>query len=213
MRKLLTLFLSFIFINLNIVHSQKSNFNSGIDLYDTSEELVPLRKKSQTVGKCCQLGKAMSKFTGGLSDVYLTQSELNEDGSYTIFFVSIFTVGFDTELTQFGLENPTSKISSFHLKDEKMFNRLQELMINGYKEFKAHPVLQKRKYADISEVLDGGDNEGDKLLLRFHNKKIVKYVSFQLFNKETGFKTSGMPIFSKFIGQLFGSQEIIDTSH
>ena len=210
MRKLLTLFLSFIFINLNIVHSQKSNFNSGIDLYDTSEELVPLRKKSQTIGKCCQLGKAMSKFTGGLSDVYLTQSELNEDGSYTIFFVSIFTVGFDTELTQFGLENPTSKISSFHLKDEKMFNRLQELMINGYKEFKAHPVLQKRKYADISEVLDGGDNEGDKLLLRFHNKKIVKYVSFQLFNKDTGFKTSGKPIFSKFIGQLFGSDEIID---
>jgi len=210
MRKLLTLFLSFIFINLNIVHSQKSNFNSGIDLYDTSEELVPLRKKSQTVGKCCQLGKAMSKFTGGLSDVYLTQSELNEDGSYTIFFVSIFTVGFDTELTQFGLENPTSKISSFHLKDEKMFNRLQELMINGYKEFKAHPVLQKRKYADISEVLDGGDNEGDKLLLRFHNKKIVKYVSFQLFNKDNGFKTSGKPIFSKFIGQLFGSDEIID---
>ena len=210
MRKLLTLFLSFIFINLNIVHSQKSNFNSGIDLYDTSEELVPLRKKSQTIGKCCQLGKAMSKFTGGLSDVYLTQSELNEDGSYTIFFVSIFTVGFDTELTQFGLENPTSKISSFHLKNEKMFNRLQELMINGYKEFKAHPVLQKRKYADISEVLDGGDNEGDKLLLRFHNKKIVKYVSFQLFNKDNGFKTSGKPIFSKFIGQLFGSDEIID---
>jgi hypothetical protein len=210
MKKLLTLFLSFIFINLNIVHSQKSNFNSGIDLYDTSEELVPLRKKSQTIGKCCQLGKAMSKFTGGLSDVYLTQSELNEDGSYTIFFVSIFTVGFDTELTQFGLENPTSKISSFHLKNEKMFNRLQELMINGYKEFKAHPVLQKRKYADISEVLDGGDNEGDKLLLRFHNKKIVKYVSFQLFNKDNGFKTSGKPIFSKFIGQLFGSDEIID---
>ena len=118
MRKLLTLFLSSIFINLNIVNSQKSNFNSGIDLYDTSEELVPLRKKSQTIGKCCQIGKAMSKLTGGLSDVYLTQSELNGDGSYTIFFVSIFTVGFDTELTQFGLENPTSKISSFHLKDE-----------------------------------------------------------------------------------------------
>ena len=208
----MNLFLSLIFINLNIVNSQKSNFNSGIDLYDTSEELVPLRKKSQTIGKCCQLGKAMSKFTGGLSDVYLTQSELNEDGSYTIFFVSIFTVGFDTELTQFGLENPTSKISSFHIKDKEMFNRLQELMINGYKEFKAHPVLQKRKYADISEVLDGGNNEGDKLLLRFHNKKIVKYVSFQLFNKDNGFKTSGKPIFSKFIGQLFGSDEIIDTN-
>ncbi len=210
MRKSLLIFLSIIFINL--AHSQKSNFNSGIDLYDESEELVPLRKKSQTIGKCCQLGKAMSKLTGGLSDVYLTQSELNGDGSYTIFFVSIFSVGFDTELTQFGLENPTSKISSFHLKDEKMFNRLQELMVLGYKEFKANPVLQRRKYADISEVLIGGDNEGDRLLLRFHNKKIIKYVSFQLFEKETGFKTSGKPIFSKFIGQLFGSDEIIDTN-
>ena len=212
MKKDIIIFLGLIFINLNLLQSQKSNFDSGIDLFDTSEELVPLRKKSQTIGKCCQLGKAMSKLTGGLSDVYLTQSELNSDGSYTIFFVSIFTVGFDTELTQFGLENPTSKISSFHLKDEEMFNRLNELMIYGYKEFKSHPVLQRRKYADISEVLIGGENEGDKLLLRFHNKKIIKYVSFQLFNKETGFKTSGMPIFSKFIGQLFGSNEIIDTN-
>jgi len=49
-------------------------------------------------------------------------------------------------------------------------------------------------------------------LLRFHNKKIVKYVSFQLFDKDTGNKTSGRPIFSKFIGQLFGSDEIIDTN-
>ena len=54
-------------------------------LYDTSEEVVPLRKTSQTIGKCCQLGKAMSKLTGGLSDVYLTQSELNNDGSHTVF--------------------------------------------------------------------------------------------------------------------------------
>ena len=213
MKKLVFIYFSLIIIGVNFIQAQKSKFNSGIDLYDSSEELVPLRKISQTIGRCCQLGKAMSKLTVGLSGVYLTQSELNEDGSYTIFFVSNFTVGFATELTQFGLENPTSKISSFHLKDEEMFNRLQELMIYGYKEFKAHPVLQKRKYADISEVLTGGDNDGDKLLLRFHNKKIIKYVSFQLFNKETGFKTSGMPIFSKFIGQLFGSQEIIDTSH
>ena len=50
-------------------------------LYDTSEEVVPLRKTSQTIGKCCQLGKAMSKLTGGLSDVYLTQSELNNERS------------------------------------------------------------------------------------------------------------------------------------
>ncbi|MBF12572.1 MAG: hypothetical protein CMC63_10415 [Flavobacteriaceae bacterium] len=204
--------MTIIYINGFFSHAQKSNFESGIDLYDTSEELVPLRKKSETIGKCCQLGKAMSKLTGGNTDVYLTQSELNEDGSYTIFFVSIFTVGFDTELTQFGLENPTSKISSFHLKNEEMFNRLNELMIYGYKEFKAHPVLQKRKFADISEVLIGGKNEGDKLLLRFHNKKIIKYVSFQLFDKDTGFKTSGKPIFSKFIGQLFGSDEIISTN-
>ena len=57
-------------------------------------------------------------------------------------------------------------------------------------------------YADISHVLEGGKNEGDKLLLRFHNKRIVKYVSFQLFNGETGDKTSGRPIFSKFIGSF-----------
>ena len=182
-------------------------------LYDTSEELVPLRKNSQTIGKCCQLGKAMSKLTGGLSDVFLTQSELNKDGSYTIFFVSMFTIGFDTELTQFGLENPTSKISSFHLANQEMFNLLQDLMINGYKAFKAHPIMKRIKYIDISETLKGGKNEGDKLLLRFHNKKIVKYVSFQMFDKETGYKTSGRPIFSKFIGQLFGSNEIIDTDH
>ena len=85
-------------------------------------------------------------------------------------------------------------------------------MISGYKEFKAHPIIKRIKYADISEVLEGGNNEGDKLLLRFHNKKIVKYLSFQRFDKETGNKTSSMPIFSKFIGQLFGSTEIIDTN-
>ena len=95
----------------------------------------------------------MSKLTGGLSDVYLTQSELNNDGSYTVF-VSMFTIGFDTELTQFGLENPTSKISSFHIADEEKFNLLQELMIYGYKAFKAHPILKRIKYIDISQVLE-----------------------------------------------------------
>ena len=85
-------------------------------------------------------------------------------------------------------------------------------MIYGYKEFKANPIVKKIKYLDASEVLEGGDNDGDKLLLRFHNKKIVKYVSFQLFEKESGFKTSGKAIFSKFIPQLFGSDEIIDTN-
>ena len=135
--------------------AQKEDFESGVELYNTSEEIVPIRKTSITIGKCCQLGKAMSKLSGGMSDVYLVQSELNEDQSYTIFFVSMFMIGFDTELTQFGLENPTSKISSFHLADESKFNRLQELMIKGYKEFKAHPFLKRIKYADISEVLIG----------------------------------------------------------
>tara|TARA_B100000963_G_scaffold339415_1_gene337156 strand:- start:9723 stop:10349 length:627 start_codon:yes stop_codon:yes gene_type:complete len=194
-----------------ILNAQVEDFE--FKLYDTSEEIIPLKKSSQTIGKCCQLGKAMSKLTGGLSDVYLTQSELNNDGSYTIFFVSMFTIGFDTELTQFGIENPTSKISSFHLADEEKFNLLQEFMIRGYKAFKAHPIIKRIKYVDISQVLKGGNNEGDKLLLRFHNKKIIKYVSFQIFDGETGFKTSGRPIFSKFIGQLFGSTEIIDTDH
>ena len=132
MKKLLIFYFQIlIFTQINYSFGQKESFDSGIDLYDTSEELVPLRKTSETIGKCCQLGKAMSKLSGGMSDVYLTQSELNEDGTYTIFFVSMFTIGFDTELTQFGVENPTAKISSFHLKDEKKFNRLQELMIYG----------------------------------------------------------------------------------
>ena len=212
MKKLIFYLFSSFFIEISFAYSQDSKFQSDIKFYNSSEELVPLRKKSKTVGKCCQLGKAMSKLTGGMSDVYLSQSELNEDGTYTIFFVSMFMVGFDTELTQFGDENPTAKISSFHLKDEEKFNRLQELMIYGYKEFKANPVVKKIKYLDASEVLEGGNNDGDKLLLRFHNKKIVKYVSFQLFEKESGFKTSGKAIFSKFIPQLFGSDEIIDTN-
>ena len=206
----LLILLIFIFSNLK---AQDDFIESEFKLYKTSEEIIPLKKTSETIGKCCQLGKAMSKLTGGLSDVYLTQSELNTDGSYTVFFVSMFSIGFDTELTQFGVENPTSKISSFNLANEEKFNLLHELMIQGYKEFKAHPIVKKIMYADISHVLEGGKNEGDKLLLRFHNKRIVKYVSFQLFNRETGDKTSGRPIFSKFIGQLFGSTEIIDTNN
>ena len=43
-------------------------------------------------------------------------------------------------------------------------------------------------------------------------KKIIKYVSFQRFDQKTGNKTSSRPIFSKFIGQLFGSTEIIDSN-
>ena len=208
--KNLIILLPILFLNLNISFAQEDE--SNFKFFDSSEEILPLKKSSQTIGKCCQLGKAMSKLTGGMSDAYLVQSELNKDGTYTIFFVSMFSIGFDTELTQFGVENPTAKISSFHLASEDKFNLLRNLMVQGYKEFKAHPIIKKIKYADISEVLEGGQNEGDKLLLRFHNKKIVKYVSFQLFDKETGNKTSGRPIFSKFIGQLFGSNEIIDTN-
>ena len=202
MRKILFI-LSLIF-TFNTVQGQ-------IELYDSSEEIIPLRKTSQTIGKCCQLGKALSKLTGGMTDIYLTQSELNTDGTYTIFFVSGFEIGFDTELTQYGVENPTAKISSFHLANEEKFEQLRELMTIGYKEFKASPIVKRIKYADVSQVLEGGNNEGDKLLLRFHNKKIVKYVSFQLFDNETGNKTSSKAIFSKFIGQLFGSKEVIDT--
>ena len=201
MKKLLFI-LSFIFCINNV--------NAQIELFDSSEDIVPLRKTSETIGKCCQLGKALSKLTGGMTDVYLTQSELNSDGTYTIFFVSGFEIGFDTELTQYGAENPTAKISSFHLANKDKFMELQDLMINGYKEFKAHPIIKRIKYADISQVLEGGNNEGDNLILRFHNKKIVKYVSFQLFDGETGNKTSSKAIFSKFIGQLFGGDEVID---
>ncbi len=208
--KNLNILLPILFLNLNLSFAQEDE--SNFKFFDSSEEILPLKKSSQTIGKCCQLGKAMSKLTGGMSDAYLVQSELNRDGSYTVFFVSMFSIGFDTELTQFGVENPTAKISSFHLASEDKFNLLRNLMIQGYKEFKAHPIIKKIKYANISEVLEGGQNEEDKLLLRFHNKKIVKYVSFQLFDKDTGDKTSGRPIFSKFIGQLFGSDEIIDTN-
>ena len=208
--KNLIILIPILFLNHNLSFAQEDE--SNFKFFDSSEEIIPLKKSSQTIGKCCQLGKAMSRLTGGMSDVYLVQSELNKDGTFTVFFVSMFSIGFDTELTQFGVENPTAKISSFHLASEEKFNLLRNLMIQGYKEFKAHPIIKKIKYADISEVLEGGQNEGDRLLLRFHNKKIVKYVSFQLFDKNTGNKTSGRPIFSKFIGQLFGSNEIIDTN-
>ena len=208
--KNLIILIPILFLNHNLSFAQEDE--SNFKFFDSSEEIIPLKKSSQTIGKCCQLGKAMSRLTGGMSDVYLVQSELNKDGTYTVFFVSMFSTGFDTELTQFGVENPTAKISSFQLASEEKFNLLRNLMIQGYKEFKAHPIIKKIKYADISEVLEGGQNEGDRLLLRFHNKKIVKYVSFQLFDKNTGNKTSGRPIFSKFIGQLFGSNEIIDTN-
>ena len=96
-------------ISLIILILFSINTYGQIELFDSSEDIVPLRKTSETIGKCCQLGKALSKLTGGMTDVYLTQSELNSDGTYTIFFVSGFEIGFDTELTQYGVENPTAK--------------------------------------------------------------------------------------------------------
>ena len=131
MKKLIFL-ISILLIRFNFSYSQEDQ--SDFIFYETSEEIVPLKKSSETIGKCCQLGKAMSKLTGGMSDAYLVQSELNNDGSYTIFFVSMFSIGFDTELTQFGVENPTSKISSFHIANEDRFNLLRTLMIRGYKD-------------------------------------------------------------------------------
>ena len=74
-------------VSIIILLFSSLNAYTQIELYDTSEELVPLRKTSTTIGKCCQLGKAMSKITGGMTDMYLTQAEKNEDGSFTIFFV------------------------------------------------------------------------------------------------------------------------------
>ena len=60
-----------------------------------SVKIVLLRKTSTTIGKCCQVGKALSKLSGGRTDV-LTQSELNQDGTYTIFFL----VNFKSDLIQ-----------------------------------------------------------------------------------------------------------------
>jgi len=41
MKKSLIIILGLVFFNSNLLQSQKSNFDSGIDLFDTSEELVP----------------------------------------------------------------------------------------------------------------------------------------------------------------------------
>ena len=181
---------------------------SQIKFYDTSEEIVPLRKTSETIGKCCRLGKVMGKVMG-IDEYYLTQAELNQDGSYNIFFASSFLIGFDNELTQLK-GSPTGEIVSFNLADADKFNRLKELIIIGTKEFKASPIKKKTQYIDVSEVLEGGLNQGDRLLLRFNNDKIIKFFAFQLFNKDTGAKSSSMAIFSKFTNQLFGSDEEVE---
>lgn len=40
-----------LFVSISSI-AQKDDFDSGVELYDTSEELVPLRKTSLTIGKC-----------------------------------------------------------------------------------------------------------------------------------------------------------------
>jgi len=182
---------------------------SQLDYYDTTEEIVPLVKESSTIGKCCQLGKAMSKMSGGFTDLFLIQSELNNDGSYTIYFVTGFQIGYDKELTRYG-DGRAKIISTFHLKDEEKFKRLNELLILAYKGFKANPLKKDVKYVDISDILEGGNDEGARLFIRLTNDKIIKFVSFVKYDKETGYKTASNPIFSKFIGQLFGSDEVLD---
>ena len=182
---------------------------SQLDYYDTTEEIVPLVKESTTIGKCCQLGKTMSKMSGGITDLFLVQSELNNDGSYTIYFVTGFQIGYYKELTRYG-DGRAKIISTFHLKNEEKFNRLNELLILAYKGFKASPVKRDVKYVDISDILEGGNDEGARLFIRLTNDKIIKFVSFVKYDKETGYKTASNPIFSKFIGQLFGSDKVLD---
>ena len=59
-----------------------------------------------------------------------------------------------TELTQFGLENPTSKISSFHLPNKEKFIRLLELMQSGYKNFKAGLGFESGEGIRILDLLN-----------------------------------------------------------
>ena len=180
-----------------------------LEYFDTTEEIVPVIKKSTTIGKCCQLGNAMSKLTNGITDYYLTQSELNNDGSYTIFFVTGFQIGFDKELTRYG-DGWAKAITTFHLKDEEKFNRLNELLVLAYKGFKANILKKDVKYVDISDILEGGEDEGARLFIRLTNDKIIKFVSFVKYDKDTQYKSASFPIFSKFIGQLFGSDKVLD---
>ena len=151
----------------------------------------------------------MSKLTNGITDYYLTQSELNNDGSYTIFFVTGFQIGFDKELTRYG-DGWAKAITTFHLKDEEKFNRLNELLVLAYKGFKANILKKDVKYVDISEILEGGEDEGARLFIRLTNDKIIKFVSFVKYDKDTQYKSASFPIFSKFIGQLFGSDKVLD---
>ena len=186
--------------------SQKKD--SQFEYLDNIDDLVPVLKESTTVGRCCKLGKTLSKMTGGLSDAYAIQSEKNQDGSYTIFYLQGF-INYDKEITRYG-DGSFKVASKIHLANEDKFNRLRFLMVEGSKGFKANPVKKQKKYIDISELLVGGQDEGAKLFLYYYNEKIVKFVQLVKFEKDTGYKSASANLFSKFIGQLFGSDKVLD---
>ena len=69
---IITAFFHIAYTQNNNSQNKKPQFD--IEMFDSSDKIVPLKKKSITIGKCCQVGKALSKISGGRSDVYLTQS-------------------------------------------------------------------------------------------------------------------------------------------
>ena len=184
--------------------SQK--IDSQFEYLDNIDDLVPVLKESTTVGRCCKLGKTLSKLTGGLTDAYVIQSEKNQDGSYTIFYLQGI-INYDKELTRYA-GGSFKVLSKFHLANEDKFNRLRFLMVEGSKGFKASAIKKNEKYIDISEILVGGEDEGAKLFLYYYNNKIIKYVQLVKFEKDTGYKSASGNIFSKFIGQLFGGKVV-----
>lgn len=186
--------------------SQKKE--SQFEYLDNIDDLVPILKESTTVGRCCRLGKTLSKMTGGLSDAYVIQSEKNQDGSYNILYLQGL-INYDKEITRYG-DGSFKVASKLHLANEEKFNRLRFLMVEGSKGFKANPIKKNEKYIDISEILVGGQDEGAKLFLYYYNDKIIKFLQLVKFEKDTGYKSASANIFSKFIGQLFGSDEVLD---
>lgn len=192
-----------------LIFSQKkdSEFTYIEDEYEL-DLLVPVIKDSETIGRCCQLGKVLSKVTGGITDFYTIQSEKNLDGSYTIFYLNA-VINYDKHLTRYG-DNYYKVVEKFHLADEEKFNRFNYLMVEGTKGFKTSPVKTNHRYIEISEILEGGNDEGARLFLHFSNDKIIKFVSVLKFDKDSGYKSQSVTIFSKFIQQLFGSDKVID---
>ena len=51
------LYILFLFVSISSM-AQKDDFDSGIELYDTSEELVPLRKNFSHNWKMLSIGKS-----------------------------------------------------------------------------------------------------------------------------------------------------------